>query len=161
MVHRLANIGVLGVVYDLYMDDDANPYLTYDRMSRQDFEPIFRSLLETQTLYVAELNEEVIGTYRLIPKTHRQRHTVYLGGFSILKNMKGKGLGAEMLADIRHACVMKGIKRLELTVDINNPPALALYKKMGFEYEGTLRKSYTVGDTGEFYDEYLMALILD
>jgi len=161
MVHRLANIGDFDVVYDLYMDDDANPYLTYDRMGREDFDPIFHSLLKTQTLYVAELNAAVIGTYRLVPKTHRQRHTAYLGGFSIRKSMKGKGLGAEMLYDIKQACIVKGMKRLELTVDINNPPALALYKKIGFEYEGTLRKSYTVGESGKFYDEYLMALILD
>src|SRR5687767_7931840 len=88
------------VVYDLYMDQDSNPFLTYDPMGKADFQKIFDSLLPTATLYVAASRNEVIATWRLIPKTDRQQHTVYLGGFSIKSSWKGKGIGTRVLQHI-------------------------------------------------------------
>jgi RimJ/RimL family protein N-acetyltransferase len=142
------------------MDEESNPFLTYDPMPKEDFETIFDELLLTGTLYVAELNNEVVGTYRLIRKSYRQADTVYLGGFAVNSTHKGKGFGRQMLEHIKKEAISKGIKRIELTVDIDNEAAISLYKKLGFENEGYIRKSYKLQSTGEYYDEYLMALIL-
>ena len=161
MNHRLANINDFGAVYDLYMDDYANAYLTYDQMSKEEFKPIYESVLKTNTLYVVEENGEVIATYRLIPKTDRQKHTVYLGGFTIKDTSRGKGLGSGILSDIKRQCEENGKVRIELTVDVDNMAAIGLYKKAGFETEGTVRKSYRLSSTNRFYDEYLMAYIKD
>ena len=49
------------------------------------------------------------------------------------------------------------LTRLELTVFTDNEPAIALYRKFGFETEGTLRK-YAFCD-GEFADVYAMARV--
>ena len=51
------------------------------------------------------------------------------------------------------------ITRLELTVFVDNEPALALYRKFGFEVEGTLR-DYGFRD-GRYVDAYLMARLRD
>ena len=48
-----------------------------------------------------------------------------------------------------------GVKRLELTVHTSNDRAVSLYRKFGFEIEGTRRSSLLVD--GVFKDEYLMA----
>lgn len=48
-----------------------------------------------------------------------------------------------------------GILRLELTVFVDNAPAIALYRKFGFEVEGTQR-AYALRD-GEYADVYAMA----
>jgi RimJ/RimL family protein N-acetyltransferase len=147
-------------VYDLYMDGASNSYLTYDPMDKIAFGPIFHKVLATNTLYVAELNKEVIATYRLIPKTDRQADTIYLGGFSVKPSLKGKGFGTKILTHIKNEAAQQGKKRIELTVDIANETAINLYKKTGFEIEGHIRMSYKRSDTGAYYDEYLMGLIL-
>ena len=160
MVHRLAINKDFNAVYDLYMDEYANAYLTYDPMSREEFKPIFESLLESEALYVVEENNEVMATYRLVPYTARQQHTVHLGGFTIRSGSQGKGIGAKILSDIKKNCEKENKIRIELTVDIDNMRAINLYKKMGFEIEGTVRKSYRLSRTNQFYDEYLMAVLL-
>ena len=161
MVHRLAIANDFDAVYDLYMDEYANAYLTYDPMSKEEFKPIYQSVVSTQTLYVVEENGEVIATYRLIPKTDRQQHTVYLGGFTIKDTSRGKGLGSQILSAIKQQCEENKKIRIELTVDVDNIAAIGLYKKAGFETEGIVRKSYKLSSTNRFYDEYLMAYILD
>ena len=160
MLHRLAKNNDFEIVYDLYMDEYANAYLTYDPMSKKEFKPIFESLLQTQTLYVVEENKEVIATYRLVSFTDRQQHTVHLGGFTIKNGSQGKGIGAKILSDIKKNCEQENKIRIELTVDKDNMRAINLYKRMGFEIEGTLRKNYRLSRTNQFYDEYLMAVLL-
>ena len=161
MVHRLAKANDFKAVYDLYMDEYANAYLTYDPMSKEAFKPIYESVLSTQTLYVVEQNGEVVATYRLIPKTDRQKHTVYLGGFTIKDTSRRKGLASQILSEIKAHCQENKKIRMELTVDVDNMAAIALYKKAGFETEGIVKKSYRLSKTNRFYDEYLMALLLD
>jgi putative acetyltransferase len=159
MTHRLANSKDFDAVYDLYMDEYANAYLTYDSMGKEEFKPIYESVLKTQTLYVVEKDGEVMATYRLISKSDRQKHTVYLGGFTIKDTSRGKGLGSEILSAIKQHCIENNKIRIELTVDVDNMAAIALYKKLGFETEGLLRKSYKLSRTNRFYNEYLMAYI--
>ena len=160
MFHRLANPRDFNAVYELYMDDYANAYLTYDPMSKEDFLSIFRELLTTRTLYVVQEGEETIATYRLVPYTARQQHTVHLGGFTIKNGFQGRGIGAKIISEIKEHCEKENKIRIELTVDVDNMRAINLYKKMGFEIEGTVRKSYRLSRTNQFYDEYLMAVLL-
>lgn len=157
--YRFAGSRDLDAVYDLYMDRDSNPFLTYDQMTKEAFREIFDGLLPTQTLFVAAAADEVVATFRLVPKTDRQKYTVYLGGFSIKSSWKGKGIGTRVLQHIRQSAAADGKKRIELTVDLHNAAAIRLYEKLGFEKEGYIRKSYFID--GTFYDELLMALILD
>lgn len=160
MTHRLASSEDFETIYDLYMEESANPYLTYDPMSKQDFTKIYNGLLKTETVFVAEDEGTIIATYRLIPKTDRQAHTVYLGSFTIKKDFQGKGFGKKILEDIKANASKQHKVRIELTVDINNTAAIALYTKAGFDMEGRIRKSYTLAATNEYYDEYLMAVLL-
>jgi RimJ/RimL family protein N-acetyltransferase len=160
MIHRFASEKDFNVVYDLYMDETANPFLTYDPMSRDAFKTIFTGLLKTETLYIAEKDNDIVATYRLVSKSDRQAHTYYLGSFTIKKTMQGKGLGKEILSAIIKSAKEKGKRRIELTVDLTNMPAIALYEKMGFLIEGVVRDSYQLAATGGYYDEYLMALLL-
>ena len=161
MLHRLANTKDFNAVYDMYMDDYANAYLTYDPMSKETFQPIYESLLKTDTLYVVENDGEVMATYRLIPKTDRQQYTIYLGGITIKDTSRGKGFGSQILSSIQQRCHENNKVRIELTVDVDNMPAISLYKKMGFVIEGTVRKSYKRSSSNRFYDEYLMAYIIE
>ena len=148
-------------IYDMYMDKNSNKYLTYDPMSRENFQPIFDRLIQSGVLYVAKENNEVVGTYQLISKTDRQAHVCYLGSFAVKSSMRGKGYGKEILSAIKKNAIEKGKRRIELTVDMNNLGAIALYEKLGFLVEGVVKKSYRLASTGEYYDEYLMALVIE
>ena len=160
MLHRFAIQADIDFVYGIYMDPDSNPYLTYDVMSKEDFKEVFRHLLATNTLYIVQDNETSLGTYRLISKENRQAHCVYLGSFGISYNLKGKGYGFKILEGIKENVKKIGQSRIELTVDVQNKAAIHLYQKAGFNIEGTVRKSYKLSSTGQFYDEFLMAVLL-
>ena len=147
-------------IYDLYMDRASNPFLTYDIMDRLSFKMIYDELLSTRTLYIVSFNNEIAGSYRLIRKTHRQAGTAYIGGFVVKDSFKGKGLGTKILLHIKNESLINGIKRLELTVDLQNESAINLYKKVGFEIEGIVRMSYKIIPSDKYFDEYLMSLIL-
>ncbi|HKH60627.1 MAG TPA: GNAT family protein [Flavitalea sp.] len=157
---RLASQQDVDAVFDLYMDDVANPSLTYDPMDRESFKSLYIELLPTATLFVVEMAGKVIGTFRLIPKKDRQAHTIYLGGFVVDTSMKGRGIGTEILSYIVQLVANEGKTRIELTVDTENKPAIKLYEKIGFVIEGRIRNSYKRLPENRYFDEYLMGLIL-
>jgi putative acetyltransferase len=159
--HRLAERKDLAAVYDLYMDKDANRFLTFDLIPLEAFDNIFNAMVGEKNLFVTELEHEIASTFRLIRKNNRQAHILYLGGFTVKTSLHGKGIGAEILKFIHNYAVTHLIKRIELTVDTKNFRAISLYGKMGFEIEGKLKNNYRLSSTGEYYDEYLMALSLD
>jgi putative acetyltransferase len=71
---------------------------------------------------------------------------------------RGKGIGtALMQAVIDLTDRWLNLTRIELTVFTDNESAIALYRKFGFEIEGTLRK-YAFRD-GAFVDAYSMARV--
>jgi RimJ/RimL family protein N-acetyltransferase len=159
--HRAARPCDLNAVFNLYMDPAANDFLTFDPMTISAFSPIYNSLLNDNNLFIVELENEIIATYRLIRKTHRQSHIFYIGGFTVKSSHKGRGHGFAILNHIKHDATKQSIKRIELTVDTENNSAINLYRKIGFEIEGKLKNNYRLSSTGKFYDEYLMALLID
>jgi RimJ/RimL family protein N-acetyltransferase len=160
LAHRLAVGGDMRDVYQLYMDPSSNRYLTYDPMEIEEFRDIYEQLIQTSTLFVVELNGGIVGSYRIIPKTHRQSQTWYLGGFVVGVSHKGQGIGYRILQHIRFMAESQGIRRIELTVSLENKSAINLYKKAGYETEGTIKSSYRLGNSGPYFDEYLMAFII-
>ncbi len=59
---------------------------------------------------------------------------VYLFDFAISQEYQGQGLGYHFLHGIISIMVEQGFKRMNLTVNINNPGAIKLYKeKLGFQ----------------------------
>jgi len=82
-------------------------------------------------------------------------HAGYIG-MSVRDDWHGKGVGtALMRAIVDLADNWIGYRRLELTVYTDNAAALALYRKFGFDVEGTLR-DYSYRD-GRYVDAYTMA----
>ena len=62
-------------------------------------------------------------------------------GMSVRDDWQGKGVGRALMARVVDlADNWFDYRRLELTVYVDNPAALALYQRFGFEIEGTLRE---------------------
>lgn len=108
-------------------------------------------------LYVACVANEVVGQLglHLNPTRPRRRHVAGLG-MVVRDDWQGKGIGtALMRSAVDMADKWLNITRLELEVYADNEPAVRLYKKFGFEIEGTLRQ-HSFRD-GEYVDSYYMA----
>ena len=106
---------------------------------------------------VAEVDGKVVGNIGLhaIPKSRRRVHVAAIG-MAVHDAYHGKGVGsALMTAALDLADNWLQYKRIELTVYTDNTVALALYKKFGFEIEGT-HKQYAFRD-GVYVDSYSMA----
>lgn len=104
---------------------------------------------------VAVLDDEIVGNASMTRCTGRRLHAAGIG-MGVHDDYSGRGVGTALLgALVDSADNWLGIKRLELTVYIDNAPALRLYEKFGFEREGLLR-SYGLR-AGSYVDAYTMA----
>lgn len=111
------------------------------------------------TILIAEQDEEEMLGYLLAigGNANRNKHTAYII-IGIAEQARGQGVGSSLFQALEKWAIQKCIHRLELTVARLNKAGLALYKKMGFEIEGTKRDSLCI--KGEFVDEYYMAKII-
>jgi putative acetyltransferase len=111
----------------------------------------------TDFMLVAEADGTVVGNLGLhsVSSSPRRRHAGTIG-MSVRDDWQGRGVGsALMVAALDIADNWLNYSRLELTVYTDNARALALYRKFGFETEGTLRQ-YAFRN-GAFVDAYTMA----
>jgi L-phenylalanine/L-methionine N-acetyltransferase len=159
-MNRKATIADFDFVYGMYMHPIINPHLLYEQMDKIDFKPIFEKLIANGVLHIFEDNNEAVGMFKLVPLTYRSAHVAYLGGFAISTAFNGKGLGTKMLMTIIELAKQKGIKRIELTVGIQNEKATSLYKRCGFEEEGVLRKLTELKSENRYIDEVMLSYII-
>ena len=110
-------------------------------------------------LIVAELDGKVVGNLGLHPahKSPRMRH-VYGLGITVHDAYQRRGVGAALMEKgIDLAENWMAATRIELTVYVDNAAAIALYRRFGFEIEGTLRR-YALRN-GEYVDAHMMSRI--
>jgi putative acetyltransferase len=115
--------------------------------------------VEGDYLLVACINGEVVGNAGLHQSSKRPRraHAMWIG-MTVREDLQGKGVGtALMQALVDLADGWLNVFRLELTVFVDNRRAIALYRKFGFEIEGT-HKAYALR-AGEYVDAHFMARI--
>lgn len=113
---------------------------------------------DNSTVFVAEDKDKLIGYIIAIGGTvKRTQHTVGLV-IGILSEYRGKGIGSKLFNNITNWAEKHNLSRLELTVVKDNLAGVKLYKKHGFEIEGTKKKSLIINDIA--YDEYYMAKLI-
>ncbi len=112
---------------------------------------------QTDLSLVAELGGEVVGSAGLHPTgpALRRRHVMMLG-LSVIPNAQRQGVGLALVQALcDYADRWLGVLRIELTVFVDNPGAIALYRRFGFETEGRHR-GYAMRD-GVYADAFTMA----
>ena len=111
----------------------------------------------TDYLLVAEVDGVVVGNLGLhaASSSPRRKHAASIG-MSVRDDWHNRGVGSALMnAALDIADNWHNYLRLELTVYTDNAAALTLYRKFGFEIEGTL-KDYAFRD-GRYIDAYTMA----
>ncbi|WED28587.1 GNAT family N-acetyltransferase [Vibrio sp. DW001] len=108
--------------------------------------------------FVAEIDGEIVGNLGFEVFANLRRRHAGSFGMGVKDEQQGKGIGSALLSTmIELADNWLNLKRLELTVFIDNASAIALYKKFGFVIEGE-SEDYAFRK-GEFVSVYHMARI--
>jgi len=106
---------------------------------------------------VAVRNGRIVGSGGIERFAGRRSHAASLG-MGVHDDCRGQGIGSRLLQELlTMADDWFNVKRMELTVYVDNAPAIALYKRNGFEIEGTHR-AFAFRE-GAFVDAYAMARI--
>jgi RimJ/RimL family protein N-acetyltransferase len=130
--------------------------VTTEEQTRQMLERLLQA--GNCTLILAESDEKLVGYLSAQGGEFlRNRRTAYLV-IGILQAYAGQGLGTRLMAEAERWARERGLHRLELTVMAHNSRAVALYRKAGFDIEGTKRQNLFVN--GVYIDEYLMSKLL-
>lgn len=117
-----------------------------------------RNLQANQLILVAEQGHQLVGFLGAFGGSfQRNRHSAYIV-IGVLQAFTGQGLGQQLFVEMEKWARQQGLHRLELTVMTHNERGIRLYRKMGFEVEGTRKHSLKV--CGEYADEYEMAKLL-
>jgi L-phenylalanine/L-methionine N-acetyltransferase len=111
----------------------------------------------TDLVLVAEADGAMAGNAGLhgAGSSVRRRHVMGLG-IAVDRAWQRRGVGSALMATLLEAADRwLGCLRIELTVYTDNAGAIALYRKFGFEIEGTHR-AYALRD-GSYADVHAMA----
>ena len=106
---------------------------------------------------------ELRGSGRLVGLTNltridRRGGTAYFGVVIGEKDCWGRGIAHETLTLVLRRAAALGLRKVLLEVASDNPRAIALYQRTGFQTEGVLRRQLPRG--AEFVDVLIMAVFL-
>jgi RimJ/RimL family protein N-acetyltransferase len=135
-------------------------WLTYDR-SRGDERRNVRSVQRDPNVavFVAETQAGVVGRLSIArDRGSHSRHVAELG-LMVSALARRRGIGSALMNEAIKWARGVGVIKLELIVFPHNEPAIALYRKLGFQEEGLIRRRYLIGD--RYVDAMLMGLDLD
>jgi RimJ/RimL family protein N-acetyltransferase len=115
---------------------------------------------DTSLYLVAEAAGEIVGELSLVGgRLKADAHAATLG-MSVHRDWRGRGVGKALMHEaMRWAKANPALKRVELKVYSTNDRAIALYRRFGFEIEGTRRLA--INKRGQLIDDYVMGLLLE
>lgn len=128
----------------------------FDLNEEQEAEFLRRSLECSNRIYmVAFEGEKAIGTVNFSGGSRpRTCHSGELG-LSVARSHWGQGIGTRLLQHlIAWAEAHATVDKLQLQVRVDNDRAIALYQRLGFEHEGTIKRAMAID--GVYYDSHLM-----
>ena len=108
---------------------------------------------------VAIVEDGVVGWCDVMPDSRPASRHVGVLGMGVVREHRGRGVGAALLTSALAAAREAGLTRVELTVREDNAAAIRLYERFGFVHEGLKRNALAVD--GRFENLACMALLLD
>lgn len=132
------------------------------RYTKQEEEQVLRHYQEqdNQIYLIALIRRQIVGAINLHANQKSRMKHIGEFGISVRKKHWNKGIGYLLLQElISWAEINKAIRKINLTVQVENEKAIALYEKFGFEVEGRIRRDSYID--GVFYDTYRMGKLID
>ena len=135
-------------------------WLTYNRTSSDERRNV-KSLRRdpNAAVFVAETPLGIVGRLSIARDSNPVSHHVAELGLMVSVRERRRGIGTALMEEAAKWARSSGVTKLELHVFPHNEPAIALYRKLGFQDEGHRRRHYRIA--GHYVDAILMALYLD
>jgi RimJ/RimL family protein N-acetyltransferase len=147
-------------VYEIYMDETVNPFVNFEIMDKESFQPIFDKMIAEGGLHVYDSEGVIISALVIKRFEHRLKHLAYVGAFGIKKSHQGRGIGTKIMQETKRKLQLEGVRRIALRVEADNQRALGFYKKLGFQLEGTLQNHMKREQDPDYVDVHSMGLLL-
>ena len=110
-------------------------------------------------MLVVEIDGEIVGFASANGgRWQRIKHSMHLV-IGIAEAYWRRGIGTHLMQEIEKRAKRLGIHRLDLTVMEHNQAARRLYRKIGFQEEGTKRDALKIN--GRYVNEIMMSKLLD
>ncbi|UHS56622.1 GNAT family N-acetyltransferase [Agrobacterium vaccinii] len=111
---------------------------TADPAAMPDYMAAFHAIEESsnETLYVSELDGEVVGTFQTVILTKlvgRGAVTMKIEAVQTRADMRGRGIGAIMIGHCVEDAKERGVKSIELGSNMARLDAHRFYERLGFD----------------------------
>lgn len=147
-------------VYFIYVNDIVLPYMTFDRCSKTEFQEYFDAFSSRDEFLGLEVNGQIQAVGTVIRNKWRRKHVALVASVAVAPDSQRKGFGSSLMVELMDYLKASGVKRLELTVEVDNPIAIRLYEKLGFEREGIKKGNFLRASGTAPIDDIMMAKLL-
>jgi len=113
-----------------------------DRLSRRSFLRFIKP--GAHELLIVEDDHRILGYVLMLFKAGTNLARLY--SIAVVPDAQGRGLSKVLLVEAEKAALLHRCAYLRLEVNINNMPALSLYRHAGFQTIGTIKLYYDNGD---------------
>jgi hypothetical protein len=142
---------------------DERAYTWTERVGKEKKEHLLATIRDRRSLsIVAQFagKNEIIGQLSLtLPGDVRKVSHVRNLSILVVDGYRGRGVGkALMRYAVDWAKRTEGVEKIHLGVFSTNTRAMNLYKDLGFEVEGVLKRQYVIN--GDYVDEIVMGLFV-
>ena len=126
--------------------------------SRETWRKRLEEFKDSDLMLVALVDGQIVGNAGMHANPNPRRSHAMSVGLTVRPEHKGKGVGSALMQALCDtADKWMNVTRLELTVFTDNDRAIALYRRFGFEVEGT-HTAYALRD-GRYVDVHFMARV--
>lgn len=117
-----------------------------------------RLIRENLPFVIATHGNNVVGWCDIVPYVRPGFTHASVLAMGLLAPFRGRGAGSRILTIALDRARAIGLERIELEVYATNTTAIALYRKFGFDLEGTKRRARKLDGVHE--DHFVMAKLL-
>lgn len=138
----------LGIIKTVNSEAVERSYILTDKIGKtvEEEKKCLTNMDSQRSLFVVALmGNIVVGCLAGENKTNGRN--VLEVGLHVLKGYRDMGIGKEMLEYALEWSSEKGFDKIKACIFTSNKRSLSLFKKLGFEEEGTRQKNYRIGNT--------------
>jgi ribosomal-protein-alanine N-acetyltransferase len=143
------------VIYRLYIPEDFDPLYALEERCFQPpsrFDRRYMRLLVSRlnvATWIAEENGQIAAF--AIAEWSERESTAYIQTIEVALEMRGRGVGRELLGRIEGSARLAGAGLIWLHVEEANAAAVRLYEALGYRCEGRQEDYYPLGRTALIY----------
>jgi L-amino acid N-acyltransferase YncA len=110
----------------------------------------------TSAVFVASIDDQIVGTYYIKPNQPCLGDHVANGGYAVAEQARSKGIASAMCEDSQQRAIAIGFRAMQYNFVVSsNDSAVRLWKKHGFDVIGIIPEAFR-HPTRSFVDAFIM-----